>query len=157
MGEPDGCTTLYTILSEIRSLPRREYQFRFQPHSPSCGPLRACSLWIRRPLDVHVLCLENKSRSNRFFHPSEICNFVFSVFVSAQSAAHPLTHSTVRYASHEQANTLWNVYYIILLLCYIKLGTYVYYFVPLPVIAAPPQKPIKINNVQSHWAYIIYM
>lgn len=114
MGEPDGCTTLYMILSETRSLPRREYQFRFQLHSPF-RPLRAYSLLIRRPLGFHILCFENKSRSNRFFHPSEI--YMISCFrFLFQSAARPLTQSTVRYASHEQVNIVKRILYIIVML-----------------------------------------
>lgn len=118
MGEPDECTTLYMILSETRSLPRREYQFWFQLHSPS-PPLRAYSLLIRRPLGFHILCFENKSRSNRFFHPSEICMILCFLFLFP-SAARPLTHSTVRYASHEQVNVVKRTY--IIYYCYVTLS-----------------------------------
>lgn len=113
--------------------------------------LFAYSLLI--PLNFHILSFENKSRSNRFFHPSEILSHVF---VSAQSAAHSLAqYSTVRYASHEQVNVAKRIYYIIIVMLH-RAGYIFYSFASYRCTVL--QKAVKINNnLLLHTVYLCNM
>lgn len=114
--------------------------------------LFAYSLLI--PLNFHILSFENKSRSNRFFHPSEILSHVS---VSAQSAAHSLArYSTVRYASHEQVNVAKRIYYIIIIVMLHRAGYVFYSFASYRYTVL--QKAVKINNnVLLHTVYLCNM